>query len=88
MLQLHSFPVMQYRLDLIQDTLLELPLNLLTLVVRPRLAVESHEGAEVEPGLLQQLDLADVYLLSNMCKHKMSFIKRAEQMTPLTFCRG
>jgi hypothetical protein len=53
---------MQYRLDLLQDTLLELPLNLLALVVRPRLAVESHEGAEVEPGLLQQLDLADVDL--------------------------
>jgi hypothetical protein len=49
-------------LNLLENNLLELPLNLLALVVRCRLAVEGHEGAEVELGRLQQLDLADVYL--------------------------
>lgn len=49
-------------LHLLKDTLLELTLNLLALLVRGRLAVESQEGAQVELGLLQQLDLADVNL--------------------------
>lgn len=63
MLQLH-LPKIQHRLDLVQDNLLELPLNLLALVVRPRLAMECHQGTQVEPRLLQQLDLADVNLFS------------------------
>ena len=49
-------------LHLLQNTLLELPLNLLALLVGGGLAVESHQGAEVELGLLEQLDLADVNL--------------------------
>ena len=48
--------------NLVQNALLELPLNLLALLVRGRLAVESQETAEVELGGLQQLDLADVDL--------------------------
>lgn len=55
-------PSSQCLLNLLKNTLLELPLNLLALVVRTRLAVESHQGSEVELGLLQQLDLADVDL--------------------------
>lgn len=48
---------------LLQDTLLELPLDPLALLVRGRLAVERHEGAEVELGRLEELHLADVDLL-------------------------
>ena len=48
---------------LLQDALLELPLDPLALLVSSRLAVERHEGAEVELGRLQQLHLADVDLL-------------------------
>jgi len=48
--------------DLLQNTLLELPLNLLALVVSARLAVEGHQGTQVELGGLQQLNLADVDL--------------------------
>jgi hypothetical protein len=49
-------------LNLLKNNLLELPLDLLALVIRTRLAVESHQSSEVELGLLQQLDLADVDL--------------------------
>jgi hypothetical protein len=49
-----------YRL---KNRLLELPLNLLTLVVGARLAVECHQGTEVELGRLEKLNLADVNLL-------------------------
>ena len=49
-------------LNLLQDTLLELPLNLLALVVGTRLAVQSHQGTKVELGSLEQLNLSDVDL--------------------------
>ena len=49
-------------LNLLQDTLLELPLNLLALVVGARLAVQSHQGTKVELGSLEQLNLSDVDL--------------------------
>lgn len=52
----------QHRLNLLQNTLLELPLDLLSLVVRGRLAVQSHQATKVELGGLQQLNLADVDL--------------------------
>lgn len=48
--------------NLLEDTLLELPLNLLALVVGTRLAVESHQCSKIELGRLEQLDLADVDL--------------------------
>ncbi len=51
-------------LHVLQNLLLELALNLLALLVRGRLAVEGQETAEVELGLLEQLHLADVHLLS------------------------
>lgn len=57
-----SILLLSQHLHLLKNTLLELPLNLLALLVRGRLAVESHQGAEVELGLLEQLDLADVNL--------------------------
>lgn len=47
---------------LLQDTLLELPLDPLALLVGGGLAVERHEGTQVELGRLQELDLADVDL--------------------------
>lgn len=48
-----------YRLE---DLLTELALDLLTLLVRARLPVESHQGAKVELGRLEELNLADVDL--------------------------
>lgn len=55
-------PPSQHRLDILQNTLLELPLNFLTLVVRPRLAVQSHQGTKIKLGCLQQLNLANMNL--------------------------
>lgn len=49
-------------LHVLKDTLLELPLNLLALLIRGRLAVQRQQVAEVELGCLEQLDLADVNL--------------------------
>lgn len=49
-------------LDLLKNALLELPLDLLTLLVRRRLAVQVHQGTQVELGRLEELDLADVDL--------------------------
>lgn len=46
----------------LEDLLTELPLNLLASIVGTGLAVESHESTEVELGLLEELDLADVDL--------------------------
>ena len=51
---------------LLQDALLELPLDTLTLLVGGGLAVERHESAEVELGRLQQLDLPDVDLIAEL----------------------
>lgn len=45
-----------------EDLLTELPLHLLTLLIRARLAVQGHQGTKVELGLLEELDLADVDL--------------------------
>lgn len=50
-----------YRLE---NLLTELPVNLLALLVRARLAVKRHQGTKVELGLLEKLDLADVDLFS------------------------
>lgn len=49
-------------LNLLQDTLLELALDLLALVICPRLAVKSHQSTQIELGSLQKFNLADVYL--------------------------
>ena len=49
--------------NLLQDTLLELPLNPLALLIGRGLSVERHEGTKVELGRLQQLHLADVDLM-------------------------
>lgn len=49
-------------LYLLEDTLLELPLNLLAVLVGGRLAVQRHQGTKVELGLLEQLNLADMHL--------------------------
>lgn len=53
--------VMSY-LDLLEHTLLELPLNLLTILVCRRLAVQCQETTQVELGRLEELDLANVDL--------------------------
>lgn len=53
-------------LNLLQDTLLELPLNLLALVISARLAVQSHQGTKVELGGLEQLNLSDVDVLERV----------------------
>lgn len=50
-------------LDLIEDSLLELTLDLLARVVLARLAVETKESTKVELGCLEELDLSDVDLL-------------------------
>lgn len=49
-------------LDALQHRLLELPLDLLALVVGVGLAMEGEEGTEIELRLLEDLDLADVDL--------------------------
>lgn len=46
----------------LKDRLAELPLNLLASIIGTGLAVESHQGTEIELGLLEELDLADVDL--------------------------
>ncbi len=50
-------------LHLVQNLLLELPLDLLALLICVRFAVEVKESAEVELGGLQELNFADVDLL-------------------------
>lgn len=57
-------------LYLIQHLLLELPLNLLTMLICVRLAVEVKKSAKVELGCLQELDFADVDL--NKCQQNPS----------------
>ena len=47
----------------LQDGLLELSLNLLSLLVGVGLAVEVKKGSEVELWCLEELDLADVNLV-------------------------
>lgn len=49
-------------LNRLEDLLLELPLNLLALVISRRLAVKSQESTQVELGRLQKLHLANVDL--------------------------
>ena len=56
-------PIMTCALYRLENRLLELPLNLLALVVGARLAVECHQSTEVELGRLEELDLANVNLL-------------------------
>jgi hypothetical protein len=51
-----------YLLYLIQHLLLKLPLNLLTLLICVRLAVEVKKSTKVELGRLQELNFADVDL--------------------------
>ena len=58
--------IIPFILDLLQDGLLELPLNLLTRLVSSRLAVQTEESTEVELGCLEKLDLADVYLIKSV----------------------
>ena len=53
-------PCALYRL---QDLLLELALDLLTRIVRTRLAVKSHERTEIKLRRLQEFDLANVNLV-------------------------
>lgn len=53
---------MSRHLNGLQNLLLELPLNLLALVIGGRLAVERKESTKVELGLLEQLNLANVDL--------------------------
>lgn len=50
------------RLYALQHRLLELPLNLLPALIGSRLAVQAKKGAEIEFGLLEKLDFADMNL--------------------------
>ena len=60
----HAIPLTAHdeSLDLLENALLELPLYLLTILVRRGLAVQGHESAQVELGRLEELDLANVDL--------------------------
>lgn len=49
-------------LDTLQNLLLELPLNLVALIISRRLPVEIQESAKVKLGRLEKLNLADVNL--------------------------
>lgn len=57
----HPFKI-KTPLNSLKDRLLELPLNLLALVIGSRLAVEGKQSTQVELGGLEELDLADVDL--------------------------
>lgn len=59
----------KHPLNVLKDLLLELPLNLLALVVGGGLAVQSKESTEVELGGLEELDLTDVDLEERKNKH-------------------
>lgn len=52
--------------DSLQNLLLELPLNLLALIISGGLPVEVQECTEVELGRLKELNLADVHLDSSL----------------------
>jgi hypothetical protein len=80
----YARPCSMRLLDLLQHTLLELPLNLLALVIRTRLAVQRHQSTQVELGSLQQLNLANVNL------HRYPSVKLYHQTVYglLTFCKG
>jgi len=58
-----SHPVV-VSLHALKNRLLELTLNLLTLLIRSGLAVEVEEATKVELRLLEELDLSDVDLVS------------------------
>jgi hypothetical protein len=75
-------------LNLLENTLLELPLNLLALVIRTRLAVQSHQGTKVELGGLEQLDLSDVDLLGGVSAHRKFPMAVKMRGFRLTFWRG
>lgn len=55
-------PKNKHPLNSLEDLLLELPLNLLALVIGSRLAVQGKQSTQVELGGLEKLDLADVDL--------------------------
>lgn len=57
-----------FSLYLLEDALLEFTLNLLAILVGGRLAVQRHQGTQVELGRLEQLNLADVHLLYHVRK--------------------
>lgn len=75
--------------NLLQDTLLELPLDLLALIVRTRLAVQGHQSSQVKLGSLEELDFANVNL-----KHTKLSVRRlmskltSHSSVSLTFWRG
>lgn len=50
-------------LNALKNLLLELPLDLLALVIGTRLAVESQKSPQIEFGGLEELDLANVDLI-------------------------
>lgn len=59
-------------LNTLQDRLLELPLHLLSLLVRAGLAVEVKQGAKVELRCLEELDFPDVNLAIVNTQHLYS----------------
>ena len=69
-------------LNLLENTLL------LALVIRTRLAVQSHQGTKVELGGLEQLDLSDVDLLSGVSAHRNFPMAVKMRGFRLTFWRG
>lgn len=78
-----NFPGFENNLHVLQNGLLELAVNLLTSIVLGRLSVEGEEGTEVELGLLEELDLADVDL------NAISMLSRRTGLNcQLTFWRG
>jgi hypothetical protein len=56
------FPVTTNPLYRLEDSLAELTLHLLALLIGSSLAVQSHQRTQIELRLLQELDLADVDL--------------------------
>lgn len=81
-LDIATSPIMNFNLYFFQHLLLELPLNLLTLLIRSFFTVEVEECTQVKLRCLQEFDFADVDLDRCQC----NIMPRS--IWSLTFCNG
>lgn len=66
-------------LDSLEYLLLELPLNLLALIIGRRLAVQGQKRTQVKLGRLEELDLANVNLWNTIRNETLSCEQRANE---------
>lgn len=77
-----------FSLYLLEDALLEFTLDLLAVLVGGRLAVQRHQGTQVELGRLEQLDLADVHLFDHVSEPGSTAGRPMHGEETHTFWRG